>query len=120
MPAHTGTRLQVEAKGVVLFLHGFEQYPQDYATVLCGLAEEGLNIVAPVMSRASGDLNLVMPAKLQAADLEDVKTVIKALFDKNSNTLRKYVPKASPNRVVALAGHSLGGEWVSQACQQRE
>jgi hypothetical protein len=48
-----------EAKGVVLFMHGFAQGPNAYYKNLKGLADAGLLVVAPVPP------TLLLPAEQQ-------------------------------------------------------
>lgn len=45
--------LQVAPRGVVLFLHGFNQLPPDYDSLAKVLTAQGLCVVAPVLQRAS-------------------------------------------------------------------
>jgi predicted dienelactone hydrolase len=86
---------------LILFSHGFQAEPEDYAPLLRDIARKGYVVAAPAYPLSSGDA----PAKPTALDLsnqpKDASFVI-------SRALKQFPKLIDPNEVGA-AGQSLGG-----------
>ncbi|KXZ52399.1 hypothetical protein GPECTOR_9g443 [Gonium pectorale] len=95
-----GDQVAVQARGVVLFMHGFAQGPTAYARMLTQLAATDVVVVAPC------------PPFGTTPEVQQKYMVDAALFWRNAiaaNQLPGLTLQGATSRRVGLMGHSVGG-----------